>query len=131
LWWLGDLAESVACRERAFALSRDRGDPSQAAFAAILLCMDQEKQYGNGVAALGWLAQATRLVDDNGLEDLRDGCSSRRRSPVTTRSAPNTWCATRTPSDSRRTIGIWSCARSARLGRRSSRRDVLNRSTAG
>ncbi len=71
LWWLGELDKSVACRERAFTLFRERGDPFQAAYAAILLCLDQSKQYGNTAASGGWLAQAARLVKDNELDDLR------------------------------------------------------------
>jgi DNA-binding NarL/FixJ family response regulator len=71
LWWLGDLDESVACKERAFALFRDRGDASQAALAAILLCLDYRKQYGNAVASAGWLAQADRLVEHHDLTELR------------------------------------------------------------
>jgi len=68
---LGELDKSVACGERAFTLFRERGDPFQAAYAAILLCLDQSKQYGNTVASGGWLAQAARLVEDNELDDLR------------------------------------------------------------
>lgn len=71
LWWLGELAESVACKERAFALFRDREDPSHAAYAALLLCLDYRKQYGNTDASGGWLAQAARLVEDHGLDELR------------------------------------------------------------
>ncbi len=71
-WWLGRLGESVAFRERAFKSFIERGDALlQAAFAALALCFDYGKQFGNAVAAGGWLAQASRLVDDHGLEGMR------------------------------------------------------------
>ena len=70
-WWLGRLAESMAGRELAFALFRERGDAFQAAYAALLLSFDYGKQYGNPIAASGWLAHAARLVEDSGLDDLR------------------------------------------------------------
>lgn len=69
-WWLGQLGESVAYRERAFKCFSERGDAFQAASAALALCFDYGKQFGNAVAAGGWLAQASRLVDDHGLEQL-------------------------------------------------------------
>lgn len=70
-WWLGQLDESVAYRERAFKCFSEQRDALQAAYAALALCFDYGKQFGNAVAAGGWLAQASRLVDDHGLEDLR------------------------------------------------------------
>ena len=69
-WWLGQLGESVAYRERAFKCFSERGDAFQAASAALALCFDYGKQFGNAVAAGGWLAQASRLVDDHGLGEL-------------------------------------------------------------
>jgi DNA-binding CsgD family transcriptional regulator len=70
-WWLGQLGESMASRERAFKLFSDRGDPFNAALAAMTLCFDYAKQYGNAVAAGGWLDQTARLVEANDLEELR------------------------------------------------------------
>ena len=69
-WWLGQLVESVAYRERAFKRFSERGDAFQAAYAALILCFDYGKQFGNAVASGGWLAQASRLVDEHGLEEL-------------------------------------------------------------
>jgi len=71
LWWLGDLGESVALRERAFGQLRDEGDVVQAALAALYTSLDYRKQFGDAAAAGGWLAQATRLVDEHDLEALR------------------------------------------------------------
>lgn len=71
LWWLGDVAEAVACRERAYAEFRRRPDPVQAALTAVRLCVDYRANFGNFAASGGWLARATRLVDDYGLEPLR------------------------------------------------------------
>ena len=70
-WWLGDLLGSVACRERAFKHFSDDGDAFHAAQAALVLTFDYGKQYGNPVAAGGWLAQANRLVESHGLEPMR------------------------------------------------------------
>lgn len=70
-WWLGDLAGSVAARERAFVFFRDAGDPFQAALAALLVSLGYKKQYGNAIAGGGWLAQAARLIEDHGIEDLQ------------------------------------------------------------
>ena len=71
LWWLGELGESVAWRERAFTQLRDEGDVVQAALAALYTSLDYRKQFGDAAAASGWLAQTTRLVDEHGLEPLR------------------------------------------------------------
>jgi DNA-binding CsgD family transcriptional regulator len=71
LWWLGDLGESVAWRERAFGQLRDEGDVMRAALAALYTSLDYRKQYGDVAAASGWLAHTTRLVDEHDLEPLR------------------------------------------------------------
>jgi tetratricopeptide (TPR) repeat protein len=63
LWWLGELAESVAVRERAFVQLRDEGDLVQAALAALYTSLDYRKQFGDAVAASGWLARSSRLID--------------------------------------------------------------------
>lgn len=71
LWWLGELGESVAWRERAFGQLREEGDVLQAALAALYTSLDYRKQFGDAAAASGWLAQATRLIDQHDLEPLR------------------------------------------------------------
>lgn len=70
-WWLGELAGSMVCREQAYRIFRDRGDPFQAAYAAVTLCLDYRKQYGDTASSGGWLDQAARLVQDHGLDELR------------------------------------------------------------
>lgn len=71
VWWLGDLRAAVDYRERSFGLYRDAGDVAQAALAALYTSLDYQKQYGDAAAAAGWLAQAARLIDGNGLDPLR------------------------------------------------------------
>lgn len=70
LWWLGDIHESVACREKAYAAFRRRGDLADAAQAAVFLVLDYRKQYGNSVVSAGWLARAARLIEDEGVTEL-------------------------------------------------------------
>lgn len=71
LWWLGKLDESIGFREQGYAALRREPDPSQAALTALLLCMDYWKHMGNRAAAAGWLARASRLVEDFALEETR------------------------------------------------------------
>jgi DNA-binding CsgD family transcriptional regulator len=71
LSWLGDLEGSLRCRERAYAEFRRRDEPAHAAMAAVMLCLDYRKQVGNPVVSAGWLARARRLIDDNGIDELR------------------------------------------------------------
>lgn len=70
-WWLGDLTASVSCKERAFAVFRDSGDLGQAALAALLLCLDYRKQFGDTVSSGGWLDQAIRLIEGHDIEEMR------------------------------------------------------------
>jgi ATP/maltotriose-dependent transcriptional regulator MalT len=71
LWWLGETRDSVAYRERAYAQFRRRSDPAQAASIALVLCVHYRANMANRAASAGWLARARRLVEENGLEDLR------------------------------------------------------------
>jgi len=71
LWWLGDISEAVAYRERSYAEFRRRGDVVQAALTAVRLCVDYRANFGNFAASGGWLERAARLVDDYGLEPLK------------------------------------------------------------
>lgn len=70
-WWLGDIHESAASRERAYAVFRRRPDPPLAAECALVLCIHHRANLGNAVASAGWLARATRLVEEFGLEEMR------------------------------------------------------------
>lgn len=71
LWWLGEIHDSAACRERAFAEFRRRPDPAQAAECALVLCIHCRANLGNRAASAGWLARATRLVEDFELAEMR------------------------------------------------------------
>ena len=71
LWWLGATRESVGYRERAYADFRRRRDSVQAASIALGLCVHYRANMGNPAASAGWLARATRLVEEHGLDELR------------------------------------------------------------
>jgi DNA-binding CsgD family transcriptional regulator len=71
LWWLGEIRDAVGYRERAFAEFRRRPDPLRAALIAVRLCVDYRANFGNFAASAGWLARATRLVEESRLDPLR------------------------------------------------------------
>ena len=71
LWWLGEIHDSAAYRERAYAGFRRRPDPMQAAECALVLCIHYRVNLGNAAASAGWLARATRLVEEFELEEMR------------------------------------------------------------
>jgi tetratricopeptide (TPR) repeat protein len=63
LFWLGDLAGTIANCERAYAGFRRRGDPMFAAGAALSLVGYNKGYLGNTAAARGWLSRAARIID--------------------------------------------------------------------
>jgi DNA-binding NarL/FixJ family response regulator len=71
LWWLGEIRDSAACRERAYAEFRRRPDPAQAAECALVLCLHYRANLGNAAASAGWLARATRLVEEFELAEMQ------------------------------------------------------------
>jgi DNA-binding CsgD family transcriptional regulator len=71
LWWLGEIHESAAYRERAYAEFRRRPDPVQAAECALVLCIHYRANLGNAAASGGWLARATRIVEEFELDEMR------------------------------------------------------------
>jgi DNA-binding NarL/FixJ family response regulator/predicted negative regulator of RcsB-dependent stress response len=71
LWWLGEIHDSAAYRERAYAEFRRRPDPAQAAECALVLCIHCRANLGNAAASAGWLARATRLVEESELDGMR------------------------------------------------------------
>lgn len=71
LWWLGETHDSIAFRERAYAAFRRRPDPVQAATVALALCVHYQANMGNLAASVGWLARASRLVEEFELDDFR------------------------------------------------------------
>ncbi len=71
LLWLGETDETVRLEERAYAGFRRRGDPANAAVAAMNLWYFQRMSLGNVPASRGWLARMERLVEAHDLEPLR------------------------------------------------------------
>jgi tetratricopeptide (TPR) repeat protein len=70
LFWLGDLAGTIASCEKAYAGFRRRGDPMFAAGAALSLVGYNKGYLGNTAAARGWLSRAARIIE-NEVPDLR------------------------------------------------------------
>jgi hypothetical protein len=50
---------------------RREGDHENAFFSAMYLCLGYDMTFGNSSASRGWLAKATRVVEDSGFEVLR------------------------------------------------------------
>lgn len=68
LFFLGELSDSVRCRERAYAASRRAGNVPEAIDSAVWLCLVYGMSLGNEAAARGWLARAESLAGpDDGL----------------------------------------------------------------
>ncbi|HET7783986.1 MAG TPA: LuxR C-terminal-related transcriptional regulator [Arthrobacter sp.] len=68
LFFLGELGESVRCRERAYAASRRAGNAAEAIDSAVWLCLVYAMSLGNDAAARGWLARAESMAGpDDGL----------------------------------------------------------------
>jgi DNA-binding CsgD family transcriptional regulator len=63
LFWLGDIAGTIANCEKAYAGFRRRGDPMFAAGAALSLVGYNKGYLGNTAAARGWLSRAARIIE--------------------------------------------------------------------
>src|SRR6478672_10623478 len=70
LFWLGDLAGTIANCEKAYAGFRRRGDAMLAAGAALSLVGYNKGYLGNTAAARGWLSRAARIIE-NEVPELR------------------------------------------------------------
>ena len=70
LFWLGDLAGTIANCEKAYAGFRRRPDPMFAAGAALALVGYNKGYLGNTAAARGWLSRAARIIE-NEVPELR------------------------------------------------------------
>jgi DNA-binding CsgD family transcriptional regulator len=70
LFWLGDIAGTIANCEKAYAAFRRRGDLMPAAGAALSLVGYNKGYLGNTAAARGWLARAARIIE-NEVPELR------------------------------------------------------------
>jgi DNA-binding CsgD family transcriptional regulator len=64
LFWLGDLAGTIASCEKAYAGFRRRGDSMLAAGAALSLVGYNKGYLGNAAAARGWLSRAARIIEN-------------------------------------------------------------------
>jgi DNA-binding CsgD family transcriptional regulator len=62
LFWLGDLAGTIASCEKAYVAFRRRGDSMLAAGAALALVGYYKGYLGNTAAARGWLSRAGRII---------------------------------------------------------------------
>ena len=71
LWWLRDPVNSIRLLEHAFRMFRRDGDHENAFLAAMYLCLGYDMTFGNSSASRGWLAKASRVVEENGLDLLR------------------------------------------------------------
>jgi DNA-binding CsgD family transcriptional regulator len=63
LFWLGDIAGTIANCEKAYVGFRRRGDPMFAAGAALSLVGYNKGYLGNTTAARGWLSRAARIIE--------------------------------------------------------------------
>ena len=63
LFWLGDIAGTIANCEKAYVGFRRRGDPMFAAGAALSLVGYNKGYLGNTAAGRGWLFRAARIID--------------------------------------------------------------------
>jgi len=63
LFWLGDIAGTIANCEKAYAAFRRRGDQLFAAGAALSLVGYNKGYLGNTAAARGWLSRAARIIN--------------------------------------------------------------------
>jgi DNA-binding CsgD family transcriptional regulator len=63
LFWLGDIAGTIANCEKAYAAFRRRPDPVFAAGAALSLVGYNKGYLGNTAAARGWLSRAARIIE--------------------------------------------------------------------
>jgi DNA-binding CsgD family transcriptional regulator len=65
-WWVEDVPACLEARERAYRLSRQRGDMRRAAMLAVWLADDHLVLRGERAIANGWFQRAARLLE--GLE---------------------------------------------------------------
>jgi DNA-binding CsgD family transcriptional regulator len=70
LFWLGDIAGTIANCEKAYVAFHRRGDLMFAAGAALSLVGYNKGYLGNTAAARGWLSRAARIIE-NEVPELR------------------------------------------------------------
>ncbi|MGH2701089.1 MAG: adenylate/guanylate cyclase domain-containing protein [Actinomycetota bacterium] len=62
-WWLGQLDESIAAKERAYTGYSESGDRSKAAISALLIAQDYSAKLAPSIGA-GWFNRAERLLEN-------------------------------------------------------------------
>jgi tetratricopeptide (TPR) repeat protein len=91
LWWLGENQASVAYYRRAYSLHRQDGDAASAVQCAVSLAITYKANFGNFVAANGWLGRAERLWS----RSSRDHCVEVRRRHRSVAGDPDRQCVAR------------------------------------
>ncbi|GAA2036158.1 hypothetical protein GCM10009819_20910 [Agromyces tropicus] len=81
-WWLGETAEAVATRTRAYAAYRRAGRDADAARVATWLAIEHAATPGREAVARGWLGRAERLAADG--DPTAGGWSALARSALET-----------------------------------------------
>jgi ATP/maltotriose-dependent transcriptional regulator MalT len=71
LWWLGEMAGTIANYERAYVAFRRRPDLLLAAAVALRIGFHSLAHLSNPAAAAGWIARAERLIREHRLEPLQ------------------------------------------------------------
>lgn len=64
LWWIGETADAVATRIRAYASYKRAGQHDEAARIAVWLALEHAATPGREALAQGWLRRAERLVGE-------------------------------------------------------------------
>lgn len=82
LWWMGETAEAVSARTRAFTAYRKGGRVEDAARVAVWLTLEYGATPGREALARGWLGRARRLAGDD--DSLGSGWLALARSAVET-----------------------------------------------
>ena len=71
LWWLGDMQAAIEHMEQAYVAFRRRPDPAPAAACALRIGFHYRAHLADTSAASGWLALASRLIEDHRIAPLR------------------------------------------------------------
>jgi DNA-binding CsgD family transcriptional regulator len=64
MWFMCEIAEGVALKERSYACFQRAGDVCRAADTALWLSVEYSTSYGSEAVANGWFRRAERLLED-------------------------------------------------------------------
>src|SRR5919206_728857 len=64
MWFMCEIADGVALKERAYACFQRAGDVCRAADTALWLAVEYSNSYGSEAVANGWFRRAERLLED-------------------------------------------------------------------